>query len=622
MEEEVAMYCDVRGYNTSISRHAICSLDGKLCDKGIDQECWIPPTIGVSCSIHKHQLCDGVPDCVGGIDEKCDPTAKEPVAKLSNITCVRVFNSSLDRRSLEIPESWLGDGVIDCIDRVDENYTTDGYDCGKGKWWSHTTKNEDQCKYVYVCNKWERKFVTLDKLCDGLNTCGYENEVCAAAQGQLTDRIVSSDWVFTNSVANFCLKGLENLQRHKNMTCVPLEMASNAKPNLQSFLVETEMKSFTVPDDIRLDCSNLYGEVYILMACNGFCNQSNIICPVSSRRLNETSCPSQYKDRVYTLAKDEEGYFLTFAQGRNITNESITDSPSNDTISPTNESPINEPPTNEPPTIEPPIYKTIYETPIVFPCDNNKKCISYKQVCDLVNDCGDWSDENSCSNHFKCEDKNKIKMIEAGRKCDGVYNCPDMTDECNEDCDSDYIIKDTGLAVSGWVIGIVATLLNMIAVTVTVRQLVSETSLVKWANLFFICLIGIGDLLVGIYLIFISAINATKHGEFEYCKNKYERWLSRPSCAFMGVLSTTGAQLSLFAMTILSITRVVCITTTKMKGTATIRSKAVVMIVGVILIVIALVIAGLPLVDTFEDFFVNELVYIDNNPMFIGKLTQ
>ena len=64
--------------------------------------------------IHKHQICDGVPDCQGGIDEKegCD----------KKVYCSEGSRTFIDSVT-HIPERWLCDGVSDCLDGSDENVT-------------------------------------------------------------------------------------------------------------------------------------------------------------------------------------------------------------------------------------------------------------------------------------------------------------------------------------------------------------------------------------------------------------------------------------------------------------------------------------------------------------------
>ena len=70
-----------------------------------------------------------------------------------------------------------------------------------------------------------------------------------------------------------------------------------------------------------------------------------------------------------------------------------------------------------------------------------------------------------------------------------------------------------------------------------------------------IMMINLGDMCMGIYLIAVSYFDQFQKSSGDYCKKRYE-WYSSVECSVLGVLSTTGSQLSLFAMTMLAISRV------------------------------------------------------------------
>ncbi|KAL3854471.1 hypothetical protein ACJMK2_013739, partial [Sinanodonta woodiana] len=89
-----------------------------------------------------------------------------------------------------------------------------------------------------------------------------------------------------------------------------------------------------------------------------------------------------------------------------------------------------------------------------FQCKNHN-CTHSFQVCDLTNDCGDWSDEEGCETRmcdpwqFKC---NNHKCIARGWLCDRENDCGDFSDEnkdmCgNRTCEADKFTCDNGRCI-------------------------------------------------------------------------------------------------------------------------------------------------------------------------------
>ena len=119
-----------------------------------------------------------------------------------------------------------------------------------------------------------------------------------------------------------------------------------------------------------------------------------------------------------------------------------------------------------------------------------------------------------------------------------------------------------------------------------------------------VMLISIGDCLMGIYLIVISAYHVdygNKCCRLAYC------WLSSVPCAVIGVLNTTATQLTLFAMMMLSVIRVSSLKKMIPTDGTTIKNSVKLLSSGIILLGAAVIIAVLPLVNIFGDFFVNGL---------------
>ena len=66
----------------------------------------------------------------------------------------------------------------------------------------------------------------------------------------------------------------------------------------------------------------------------------------------------------------------------------------------------------------------------------NVQCVNTSQICDGVNDCSDFSDEQDCclKGFFECTVTKKC--IEESKKCDGVEDCEDSSDESSLTCES------------------------------------------------------------------------------------------------------------------------------------------------------------------------------------------
>ena len=106
----IALYCLSKGYQSSVSILAIChGFNIKICDDGIENDC---RQLTHMCCVHKHKMCDGIADCEDFSDE-----TNHDCKQMVNIECVRILGNS----SLPIPLVWLGDGITDCISRMDED---------------------------------------------------------------------------------------------------------------------------------------------------------------------------------------------------------------------------------------------------------------------------------------------------------------------------------------------------------------------------------------------------------------------------------------------------------------------------------------------------------------------
>jgi hypothetical protein len=117
-------------------------------------------------------------------------------------------------------------------------------------------------------------------------------------------------------------------------------------------------------------------------------------------------------------------------------------------------------------------------------------------------------------------------------------------------------------------------------------------------------LISLGDFMVGGYLLVI-AIYDTAIYKSTYCQVQIT-WMTSIQCSTIGVLSTIGSQISLFAMAGLSIIRLSGIRgALRVPGEVTLAKSLKVALGVFIIVLISAAIAITPMIDGLEDFFVN-----------------
>ena len=572
-ENRIGGICKLEKTNTQISINMVCynykmnqTMDN-FCDDGSESFCETFQSGLEKCVVHKHRMCDNSTDCHDGSDEFND----ECKLMTEDFSCKRKF--SRYNESIVIPVSWLLDKQEDCVDGEDENILR----------WEEYFPGSSQTRYVipkgndtrhtefFICDATSSTSlnVRMDLMCDGGESCGKENQVetnvCRYSRDLFSSlrKIAPKTGPATKEISDLCTDVIDTNREGHN--CELKEFQNKVK-------IFGVTKWVNLPKD-RVNCKDKFGEFYVYLSCMDRCRDAN--CPLGETPLKHDACPlGQYPDRIYTLAGEKD---LTF-----VTKSCVGGK-----------------------------YKNDY-----FQC-KNERCVEYSQVCDLTNDCGDWSDEANCANSILCSNgKNRISLQQ---QCDGIVDCSDYSDECNDRCGMHI---STLLAIICFILGIFATMFNVILISRTVHSFKS----IKTGNMFdtkiLITTIALGDLLMGIYLIATAFfnINTSALEGSNYCFKSKAEWLSSRECSVLGIISTIGSQTSLFAMTVLSITRYLGLTSTSLKPPSPVNKKAIIKSSMKVAMILALsaTIALIPLAPSLEDYFVEGIYYESENNIFLG----
>ena len=257
----IGVHCDVGGYPSTVSKYMICKNKQQICDDNFENEC---RALSKICTVHKHSMCDSEDDCIDRADE-------------THPSCVSLMATSCARRggrvsgSYFIPRSWLLDGVEDCLDGTDEELKN-WKKCGSGRT-TRLVDLDEECETTFICLWGNPGYVELHNLCDGIETCGNENEICSRSRSSSEiQSFVASSNVGRSKKLSYCLRGLEDIERLTNETCYNTEFFF---PQHEYFGVDPTIL-VTLPEAKR-NCDHMFGEQYVYTSCNDKCIDSS--CP-------------------------------------------------------------------------------------------------------------------------------------------------------------------------------------------------------------------------------------------------------------------------------------------------------------------------------------------------------
>ena len=567
----IGLHCPIHGFMSTVARQVICPT--AIQSSGYDFELKIPPicddnldkaciTASHSCVVHKHQLCDGSQDCPDNSDE-----AQLDCQFMTDQRCVRkfVFQGSEQSSNFSIPFTWVQDGVSDCLNGVDE--TDDWPTCGHDRTYRLKDQFNSSCSEVFLCPGSD-DFIVFSRLCDKIDSCGNENLICEKSRGQ--PAIMQHALRSENDVVTllYCLKGLNSILDLKNESCVVKEFNHSER----TIFGKNHSSNIWFPET-KMDCTYFYGESYVFLSCLQTCTIS--LCPIiSERRTGLDHCPGQLtRSKVFSV--DDNGKIAVLMKNdktRQLNND-------------------------------------------IFFCKDTSVCLTYDKVCNLVDDCGDGSDESMCSNHFQCEESREY--ISLNQKCDKIFHCLDLSDECNNSCGETIINGSIVLKFMAWFIGILALFLNIYSFIKNMFNLRTCRSEAAFITNSLVILISFGDFLIGIYLTLLAFFDSYR-GQ-KHCKMQTE-WLTSISCVSLGIINCLGSEISLFSMTVLSIIRAIGSVQSKFSPSKDRSIKSVVKVTAIVFIVflICFLISYVPILKSFEDYFVNGVRYEKHNTLLLG----
>ncbi|XP_067041821.1 uncharacterized protein [Acropora muricata] len=136
----------------------------------------------------------------------------------------------------------------------------------------------------------------------------------------------------------------------------------------------------------------------------------------------------------------------------------------------------------------------------------------------------------------------------AGEAAAGAVKCHSPKDEFSSCFD---LMKNRGVQVCVWILGLTALLGNLFAILL--RVLVKEDNKV---HSFLLTNLALSDLLMGIYLLIIAIKDVQWQGEYFLHDFK---WRSGVLCALTGVLSMVSSEVSVLMLTVITTDRLICV---------------------------------------------------------------
>ena len=352
--------------------------------------------------------------------------------------------------------------------------------------------------------------------------------------------------------------------------------------------------------NINNKCHYLYGEVYVFYSCNNLCLDPGIRCSLGSGMASivnhvNTNLLNVLHNKSDSLSHNNHSnkFCANAKMQKRVTNSIYID-----------ESQLV-------PVLE---NKNSKYGSSLFQCKQSKVCLMKHRVCDLVMDCGlnDESDEADCNNHFRCDGNRLLPLY---TKYDNIQHCRDSSDKCASTCSNLRIINSPWLRVIVWIVGSIATVINLKIVLTNLKTVNLIKSRILFANKILAGSISLGDLCVGIYIVALAATDAYyKEG---YCWIRHA-WLSSLTCSVMGILNTAGNLISLLSMTFLGLYRLKVILRIKQRRKTRHKDIKLITMIVALVFIMSLTISIVPVIPLFNEYFINAYYYGNATVILVG----
>eukprot|EP00116_Pleurobrachia_bachei_P002463 sb/3462725/ len=190
---------------------------------------------------------------------------------------------------------------------------------------------------------------------------------------------------------------------------------------------------------------------------------------------------------------------------------------------------------------------------VMYQCETVLDQVTIDMTCDGIFDCPDMTDETHCPDRFYCSKTDWLDGMDM--VCDGHSDCENALDECSG-CVGGSFSSDERIISSFSLMGLFALAVLTIFIANAYNLYEIEWRGVEEEHLQVDRLLKVAlvfhDLIMGLYLVSLQTANLWYYGK--YCKVDVE-WRSGALCQTLGFLFTFSCHGSLLTVLLMSVTR-------------------------------------------------------------------